>query len=96
MATERIALVEQLGKSAHSGDVDFLRQAVKAMAESLMELEAGDRRDGRGKRRLATPGDLRHRSHRRRQDPRRDARCRSLRDGRSLRRPRRRVASGAA
>ena len=39
MAVDRIALLEELGKSAHSGDVDFLRDAVKKMAESLMELE---------------------------------------------------------
>jgi putative transposase len=39
MAADRIALLEQLGKSAASGDVDFLRSAVKTMAESLMELE---------------------------------------------------------
>jgi transposase-like protein len=43
MATDRIALLEELGKSAHSGDVDFLRRAVKTMAESLMELEVAAR-----------------------------------------------------
>lgn len=39
MATDRIALLEQVGKAAQSGDVDFLRTAVKSMAEALMELE---------------------------------------------------------
>src|SRR5438093_3856493 len=39
MATDRMALLEQVGKAAQSGDVDFLRAAVKTMAEALMELE---------------------------------------------------------
>jgi len=39
MAGDRMALLEQLGKAASGGDVDFLRQSVKAMAEALMELE---------------------------------------------------------
>jgi transposase-like protein len=39
MANDRIALLEQVGKAAAGGDVDFLRQAVKTMAEALMELE---------------------------------------------------------
>jgi putative transposase len=39
MATDRIALLEQLGQSAATGDVDFLRTAVKTMAEALMQLE---------------------------------------------------------
>jgi putative transposase len=39
MATDRIALLEQVGVAARNGDVDFLRQAVKTMAEALMELE---------------------------------------------------------
>ena len=39
MATDRMALLEQLGKAAAGGDVDFLRSAVKTMAEALMELE---------------------------------------------------------
>jgi putative transposase len=36
---DRIALLDQLGKAASGGDVDFLRSAVKAMAEALLELE---------------------------------------------------------
>lgn len=39
MAVDRMALLEHVGNAAHTGDVDFLRQAVKAMAEALMELE---------------------------------------------------------
>jgi putative transposase len=39
MAMDRMALLEHVGKAAHSGDVDFLRQAVKTMAEALMEIE---------------------------------------------------------
>jgi len=39
VATDRMALLEHVGKAAQSGDVDFLRQAVKTMAEALMELE---------------------------------------------------------
>ena len=39
MANDRMALLEQVGKAAHDGDVDFLRHAVKTMAEALMELE---------------------------------------------------------
>jgi putative transposase len=39
MATDRMALLDQLGRSAASGDVDFLRRSIKAMAEALMELE---------------------------------------------------------
>jgi putative transposase len=34
-----MALLEQVGKAAQAGDVDFLRSAVKTMAEALMELE---------------------------------------------------------
>jgi transposase-like protein len=34
-----MALLEQVGTAAHTGDVDFLRHAVKTMAEALMELE---------------------------------------------------------
>src|SRR5262245_12543574 len=43
MATDRMALLEQLSKSAAGGDVDFLRQSVKVMAEALMELEVSAR-----------------------------------------------------
>jgi hypothetical protein len=32
MATDRMALLEQLGNAAAGGDVDFLRSAVKVMA----------------------------------------------------------------
>ncbi|GIW19976.1 MAG: IS256 family transposase [Chloroflexota bacterium] len=39
MATERMTLLDQIEKAAAGGDVDFLRQAVKTMAEALMELE---------------------------------------------------------
>lgn len=39
MATDRMALLDQVGKAAQAGDVDFLRAAVKTMAEALMELE---------------------------------------------------------
>jgi putative transposase len=39
MATERMALLDEVGKAAASGDVDFLRQSVKVMAEALMQLE---------------------------------------------------------
>lgn len=43
MASDRMALLEQVGKAAHAGDVDFLRHAVKTMAEALMELEVAAR-----------------------------------------------------
>jgi putative transposase len=39
MATDRMALLDEVGKAAQSGDVDFLRTAVKTLAEVLMELE---------------------------------------------------------
>jgi putative transposase len=39
MAPDRMALLGELGKAAAGGDVDFLRGAVKALAEALMELE---------------------------------------------------------
>lgn len=39
MAKDRMALLEEVGKAAAGGDVDFLREAVKTMAEALMELE---------------------------------------------------------
>src|SRR5574340_27373 len=39
MAADRMALLEQVMSAAHAGDVDFLRHAVKTMAEALMELE---------------------------------------------------------
>jgi transposase-like protein len=34
-----MALLDQLGRAAAGGDLDFLRQSVKTMAEALMELE---------------------------------------------------------
>lgn len=39
MASDRMALLSEVGKAAAGGDVDFLRSAVKTMAEALMELE---------------------------------------------------------
>lgn len=39
MATDSMALLERLGKAADEGDVDFLRQGVKALARVLMEAE---------------------------------------------------------
>ena len=39
MAGDRMALLAEVGKAAAGGDVDFLRSAVKTMAEALMELE---------------------------------------------------------
>ncbi len=41
MATDRMALLEQLGTADAGGDVDFLRTAVKTLAEVLVELEVG-------------------------------------------------------
>ena len=66
MAVDRIALLEQLGKSAHSGDVDFLRQAVKTMAESLMELEVAAKLGAGPSER--TPDRLGYRNGHRRRD----------------------------
>jgi len=43
MATDRIALLAEVGRAAAGGDVDFLRSAVKTMAEALMELEVAAR-----------------------------------------------------
>lgn len=39
MATDRMTLLDEVAKAAAGGDVDFLRTAVKTMAEALMELE---------------------------------------------------------
>ena len=39
MATDRMTLLEEIGKAAAHGDLDFLRTAVKVVAEALMELE---------------------------------------------------------
>jgi hypothetical protein len=39
MATDRLPLLEQLGKAAAGGDVDFLRSAVKTIAEAFTGLE---------------------------------------------------------
>ena len=39
MATDRMALLDEVGKAGQTGDVDFLRTAVKTMAEALMDLE---------------------------------------------------------
>ncbi len=39
MAKDRMALLRQIGSAAADADVDFLREAVKTMAEALMELE---------------------------------------------------------
>jgi mutator family transposase len=39
MATDRMALLEHLGNAAAGGDVDFLRTAVKTLAEVLMDVE---------------------------------------------------------
>ncbi len=43
MAVDRMALLAEVGKSAANGDLDFLRSAVKTMAEALMELEVAAR-----------------------------------------------------
>jgi putative transposase len=66
MAVDRIALLEQLGKSAQSGDVDFLRQAVKTMAETLMELEVAAKLGAEPHER--TPDRLGYRNGRRTRD----------------------------
>ena len=39
MATDRMALLEQLGKAATDGDTDFLREGVKVLAQALMDVE---------------------------------------------------------
>jgi transposase-like protein len=39
MASDSMALLEQLSKAADDGDIDFLRQGVKALAQVLMEAE---------------------------------------------------------
>jgi transposase-like protein len=39
MATDSMALLERLSKAADEGDVDFLRQGVKTLAQVLMEAE---------------------------------------------------------
>jgi putative transposase len=39
MAVDRMALLHEVTRAAQGGDVDFLRQSVKTMAEALMELE---------------------------------------------------------
>lgn len=39
MATDRMALLDELGKVARDGDVDLLRKGVKVLAQALMEAE---------------------------------------------------------
>lgn len=39
MAVDRMALLHEVTRAAQGGDVDFLRQSVKTMAEALMQLE---------------------------------------------------------
>src|ERR687896_508987 len=39
MATDSMALLERFSKAADEGDVDFLRQGVKTLAQVLMEAE---------------------------------------------------------
>ena len=39
MTEDRMTWLEEVKKAAAAGDVDFLRQSVKTMAEALMELE---------------------------------------------------------
>ena len=41
MATHRIELLEDLRKAGAEGDVDFLREGVKVLAEAVMEMEVG-------------------------------------------------------
>jgi transposase-like protein len=39
MATDRMALLELLGKTASDGDTDLLREGVKVLARALMDAE---------------------------------------------------------
>ena len=39
MATDRMALLDELGKAAAEGDRDFLREGAKVLAQALMEAE---------------------------------------------------------
>ncbi len=39
MADERMGLLELLRKAGADGDVDFLREGVRALAEAVMEAE---------------------------------------------------------
>ncbi len=43
MAKHRMTLLEELRKSCNEGDIDFLRQGVKTLAEAIMELEVRDK-----------------------------------------------------
>jgi len=43
MAKQRMALLEDLRKCSREGNIDFLRQGVKALAEAIMELEVRDK-----------------------------------------------------
>ena len=47
MAKHRIELMEDLRKAGAEGDVDFLREGVKVLAEAVMEMEVG-RKTGTG------------------------------------------------
>ena len=42
MAKDRIVLLEQLRKAGMDGNVDFLREGIRMLAEALMELEIKD------------------------------------------------------
>ncbi len=66
MATDRMALLEQVGNAAAGGDLDFLRTAVKTMAEALMELEVAARLGADPHQR--TPGRLGYRNGHRSRD----------------------------
>ncbi len=42
MATDRMGVLEVLRKAGSDGDVDFLREGVRALAEAIMEAEVGE------------------------------------------------------
>ena len=43
MVRHRMTLLEQLRKYSSEGNIDFLRQGVKTLAEAIMELEVRDK-----------------------------------------------------
>ena len=54
MAEDRMALLEMLRKATADGDVDFLREGVRVLAQAVMEAEVSEL-TGRRPRASATP-----------------------------------------
>jgi hypothetical protein len=57
MAEDRMAMLETLRKAVAGGDVDFLREGVRLLAQAVMEAEVTERCPFRGESGTRSPGE---------------------------------------